>query len=142
MHILLDPAVVTLASEARQGSGAAAVTVVIVGFAASTLLAFQIAFRLDHRIICWWGRRRAAGEDEQIRRIDAKFHGKDVVVIDPRFYTISVACMNAIANSHGHYYIGERGNIVGSTQVAFQRLSGPPPLRIPAAPSRWRPLDA
>ncbi|MFD4366759.1 hypothetical protein [Rhodococcus sp. NPDC058521] len=47
--------------------------------------------------------------------------------------------MNAIANSFGDYYIGEKGTIYGSTEVAFQRLPFPPPLPVPRKSASWAP---
>lgn len=90
----------------------------------------------------WDESRRAAGapsEPEQDRIVTALFDGRPLATLDPRNFTIAVGRMNAIANSFGYYYIGEKGTIYGSTEVAFQRLPFPPPLPVPRKSASWAP---
>ncbi|NLU82031.1 hypothetical protein HCA44_04475 [Rhodococcus sp. HNM0569] len=98
---------------------------------------WAVLLRVDHRLIVWWGRRRAPEPAQQELEFSSRFGETAIVKVDPRLYTISVARMNAIANTFGYYYIGEHGNGVGSTKVAFQRLPGPPPARIPTLHNGW-----
>ncbi|EOM76268.1 hypothetical protein DW322_11580 [Rhodococcus rhodnii] len=103
----------------------------ILGFAALGL------FPVHHRLKVWYRRKTAAPTDIQKSRISELFNGRSIVTVDPRNYTISVAEMNAIANSFGYYYIGETGYTFGSVKVAFQMLPSPPSPRLPTLRHRW-----
>ncbi|NLU82029.1 hypothetical protein [Rhodococcus sp. HNM0569] len=94
-------------------------------------------FPFFHRWKVRYGRRTAPPADEQKHRIARQCDGRDVFTVDPRMYTITVVEMNAVANSHGYYYIGEKGYTFGSVEVAFQRLPAPPLPRLPSLHNTW-----
>ncbi|MEV0946166.1 hypothetical protein [Rhodococcus sp. NPDC049939] len=91
-----------------------------------------------HRWKIRHGAKNAPSPDIQEADIAAKFDGRELVKIDHRRYTITIARMNGIANRFGYYYIGEKGYNFGSVQVAFQKLPAPPPLPIPNFSQKWR----
>lgn len=99
-----------------------------------------VDYRLDHRWKVYRGIRNAPSVDIQEIQIREFFDGSPRAIIDPRKFTVTVARMNGIANTYGYYYVGERGHLYGSTQVAFQRLPCPPPPRIPTGWKLWEPL--
>ncbi|WP_139277820.1 hypothetical protein [Rhodococcus marinonascens] len=127
------------ATQTETTSNPFGVAVLVVGIVLLISYFLVSSFRLDHRLLAWWGKARAPDPDIQEAQfatlLDA---GKPVVTVDPRKYTITVARMNESANRFGYYYIGERGHAYGSTRVTFQQLPGPPPLRIPSASGGWR----
>lgn len=84
-----------------------------------------------HRLKIATRRLRAGNRGHQFKRIDSRFGEDRVVAIDPRNYTIRIYEMNQIANQHGYFYAGERGNSAGATRVFFNRRTTPPPPRIP-----------
>ncbi|AOW92298.1 hypothetical protein BFN03_05135 [Rhodococcus sp. WMMA185] len=127
------------AAQAETTSNPYGVAILVAGIVLLISYFLVSSFRLDHRLLAWWGKTRAPDPDVQEARFASLLDaGKPVVTVDPRKYTITVARMNEIANRVGYYYMGERGHAYGSTQVTFEQLPGPPPLRIPSAPEGWR----
>ncbi|EOM76276.1 hypothetical protein Rrhod_2376 [Rhodococcus rhodnii LMG 5362] len=131
----------TIILAAASGGSPSGIFVALGTIAAISLLVVARNPRNRARVIRWRTHRRPVSYSTAEERFHSKFDGRPIVTADPRRTTIAVSRMNAIANGYGYYYIGENGHLGVSTEVAFQKLPGPPPIRLPSTTNRWKPME-